>query len=171
MIGEERVILVDERDNARGTAEKLRAHSDGVLHRAFSVLVFNHRGELLLQRRAARKYHSGGLWSNTCCGHPRPGEATVAAARRRLHEEMGFACELTGLFGFRYRVELDGGMSEHEYDHVLIGRHDDDPRPDPREVDAWLWKPLPTVAQDARERPDRYTYWFRILLERLPAEL
>jgi len=166
---EERVILVDENDVERGSAEKLRAHAEGVLHRAFSVLVFNPRGEVLLQRRAAEKYHSGGLWSNTCCGHPRPGEETARAARRRLREEMGFECELTPLFGFRYRVELADGLSEHEYDHVFVGRYDGDPLPDPGEVEAWRWAGLDAVRRDVLHASERYTYWFRLLLERLPA--
>ena len=168
MTTQERVILVDENDVDRGSEEKLRAHADGSLHRAFSVLVFNARGELLLQRRAADKYHSGGLWSNTCCGHPRPGEETATAARRRLGEEMGFDCDLQWLFGFRYRVELPGSMSEHEYDHVFVGRHNGDPVPNPGEFDAWRWAPLDTIRRDMMQAPERYTYWFRLLLERLP---
>lgn len=168
---EERVILVDAMDVAYGTAEKLSAHVDGVLHRAFSVLVFNPRGDLLLQRRAMRKYHSGGLWSNTCCGHPRPGEDTTAAAQRRLYEEMGFGCKLTSLFGFHYHAELDRGMVEHEYDHVLIGRYDGDAQPNSSEVEAWRWAPLSAVMKGAAEQPELYTYWFRLLLARLPSRL
>lgn len=168
MSAEERVILVDEDDVERGSAEKLRAHADGALHRAFSVLVFNRRGEILLQRRAAGKYHSGGLWSNTCCGHPRPGEETARAARRRLREEMGFECELVRLFGFRYRVELAGGLSEHEYDHVFAGRYDGAPLPDPAEVDAWRWTSLDAIRREVAEASERYTHWFPLLLERLP---
>jgi len=170
MSEEERVILVDGNDVEQGSAEKLRAHAEGALHRAFSVFVFNHRGELLLQRRAVDKYHSGGLWSNTCCGHPRPGEETESAARRRLREEMGFECDLTRLFAFRYRLELDGGLSEHEYDHVFIGRYDGEPVPTPGEVDGWRWVPLDTVRREVKEGAERYTRWFPLLLERLPPD-
>jgi isopentenyl-diphosphate delta-isomerase len=142
---EERVILVDENDVERGTAEKLRAHAEGALHRAFSVIVFNRRGELLLQCRAGGKYHSAGLWTNTCCGHPRPGEDTLVAARRRLGEEMGIDCDLQPLFGLRYRADFANGLAENEYDHVFVGRYDGEPRPDPGEVQAWRWAPLDSL--------------------------
>src|SRR5918997_6014944 len=128
---EEEVILVDERDRVLGASGKLRAHREGALHRAFSVFVFDGEGRLLLQKRARGKYHSAGLWSNTACGHPRPGEATREAARRRLREEMGFDCGLREAFQFLYRAELGGALVEHEYDHVLIGAHEGDPSPDP----------------------------------------
>lgn len=163
----ERVILVDEHDRERGSATKAEAHRSGVLHRAFSVLVFNRRDEILLQQRALRKYHSGGLWSNTCCGHPRPGEDTGAAARRRLNEEMGFECELRRRFAFHYRVELARGLSEHEYDHVFVGTYDGDPRPDPDEVEAWRWVPMNAVHREVAEAAERYTHWFRLILARL----
>jgi len=135
----ERVVLVDERDREVGTAPKLAAHEDGALHRAFSVFVLNGHGELLLQRRADTKYHSAGLWTNTCCGHPRPGEPVAAAARRRLREEMGFDCEPAPAGTFVYRAEV-GGLVEHEYDHVFVGRHETDPLPDPAEVSEWRWQ-------------------------------
>lgn len=163
----ERVVLVDENDVERGSAEKLRAHADGALHRAFSVLVVNRRGELLLQRRAAEKYHSGGLWSNACCGHPRPGEDTARAARRRLREEMGFECDLTRLFGFRYRAALGNGLWENEYDHVFIGLHDADPRPDPGEVEGWRWEGPEALRREVAAAPERYTHWLPLVLERL----
>src|SRR5918997_6672888 len=117
----EQVILVDEADREVGTGSKLEAHREGALHRAFSVFVFDRRGRLLLQKRAAGKYHSGGLWSNTCCGHPRPGEATAEAARRRLREEMNFDCELRAAFEFLYRAQFTNKLIEHEYDHVFVG--------------------------------------------------
>lgn len=167
IVFEERVVLVDENDRPRGSAGKLEAHLSGELHRAVSVLVFNGRGEILLQRRAAEKYHSAGLWSNTCCGHPRPGERTIAAARRRLQEEMGIDCPLTRAFGFRYRAALAGGLSEHEYDHVFIGRYDGDPSPDPSEVGAWRWVGLDAVRRDIARAADRYTRWFPLVLDRL----
>ncbi|HEV2765300.1 MAG TPA: isopentenyl-diphosphate Delta-isomerase [Pyrinomonadaceae bacterium] len=157
----ERVILVDEQDRALGSAEKLSAHTEGRLHRAFSVFVFDRAGRVLLQRRARTKYHSGGLWSNTACGHPRPEETTADAARRRLGEEMGFRCELTEAFGFVYRAELDNGLVEYEYDHVLIGVFDGDPAPDPSEVEDWRRVSLAQLRRELRERPLEFTYWLR----------
>lgn len=156
----ERVILVDERDRAIGAAGKLWVHKRASLHRAFSIFVLNSRDELLLQRRAMSKYLSPGLWTNTCCGHPRPGEATEAAARRRLNEEMGLDCDLSYLFGFRYRAEVGDGLVEHEYDHVFIGKHDTDPRPDPSEVGDWRWQSLRTLREDLAMFPERFTRWF-----------
>lgn len=163
----ERVILVNEEDEEIGAAGKLEAHREGRLHRAFSIFVLNGRGELLLQRRARGKYHSGGLWTNTCCGHPRPGETTEAAAHRRLREEMGFDCPLRPVFHFVYEAELDDGLREHELDHVFVGRWEADPSPDPEEAEAWRWSGLDEVARDVEERPDEYTVWFRIALPRL----
>lgn len=166
-MGGERVVLVDENDVERGSVEKLRAHREALLHRAVSVLVFNRRGEMLLQRRADGKYHSGGLWSNTCCGHPRPGEATADAARRRLREEMGFDCPLVWDHAFRYRAPLGGGLTEHEFDHVFVGRSDGDPEPDPDEVQDWRWASFEALDRDAALSPHLYTRWFHILLKRL----
>ncbi|MBI4546205.1 MAG: isopentenyl-diphosphate Delta-isomerase [Gemmatimonadetes bacterium] len=168
---EERVVLVDENDLEVGTAGKLAAHREPPrLHRAFSVFVFNTAGELLLQRRAAAKYHSAGLWSNTCCGHPRPGEDTLAAAHRRLEQEMGFDCELRAAFRFTYRAELGQGVAEHEFDHVFLGRFDGKPAPDPLEADGWRWAAPEVLRQDVARRPEAYTVWFRIALERLCAQ-
>ncbi len=130
----ENVILVDSADNAPGTMEKMEAHRQGALHRAFSIFLFNSRGQLLLQQRAMEKYHSGGLWTNTCCGHPRPGEETLEAGKRRLIEETGIATELDALFSFVYRHEFANGLAEYEYDHVLIGFSDEAPQPDPEEI-------------------------------------
>ena len=161
---EERVVLVDEDDREVGTEEKQRAHLDGRLHRALSVFVLNGRGELLLQRRAAAKYHSGGLWTNTCCSHPRPGEPVADAARRRLREEMGVACELAPAFTFLYHAGVGGGLVEHEYDHVFAGRCDLDPEPDPAEADAWRWAELDAAAAAAAARPDAFTPWLRLIL-------
>ena len=163
----ERVILVDPFDTAIGTAEKMAAQREGALHRAFSVVVFDSCDRLLLQRRAPGKYHSGGLWSNTCCGHPRPGEATQAAATRRLHEEMGFACELERSHALRYRTEFAGGLIENEFDHVLVGRCDAEPRPDPSEVSAWRWVEAPALCDEMERCPERFTYWFRLGLEEI----
>ncbi len=164
---EERVILVNERDEVLGTAGKLQAHWQGRLHRALSVFVFDKGGRLLLQQRASDKYHSGGLWSNTCCSHPRPGDDTLAAAHRRLMEEMGFDCALRFAFLFRYQARLNGDMIEHEVDHVFVGRYDADPRPDPGEVVAWRWTAIPRLLEDLRSRPQLYTTWFPLALAEL----
>ena len=131
------VILVNEQDEEIGVCEKLKAHLDGTLHRAFSVFIFNDAGDLLLQQRHPGKYHSGGLWSNTCCSHPRPGEMVEDAAHRRLQEEMGMACDLHRLFGFIYHSQLGSNLYEHEYDHVFIGKHNGTPTPDSNEVASW----------------------------------
>ena len=161
----EQVILVDEQNREVGADEKLRAHQRGAPHRAFSVFVFDRRGRLLMQRRAAGKYHSAGLWSNTACGHPRPGETTGEAARRRLREEMGFDCELREAFEFIYRAELDGALVEHEYDHVFVGEYSGQPAPDPSEVEAWRWVSLGELRRDLRTEPARYTFWLKVAVE------
>ncbi|HEU4564038.1 MAG TPA: isopentenyl-diphosphate Delta-isomerase [Gemmatimonadaceae bacterium] len=166
---EEMVVLVDGEDSPLGTAGKLRAHRERLLHRAFSLFVFDARGQLLLQRRAAGKYHSAGLWSNACCGHPRPGESVEAAAARRLHEEMGLRCEVERVSAFTYIAALDGGLWEHEYDHVLVGRTDAEPRPDPREVGAWRRLPLDDLRREMRAAPERFTAWLAPALEELLA--
>ena len=150
---EEHVVLVDERDVAIGTQEKLRAHRDAALHRAVSVFVFDGSGAMLLQRRAAGKYHSGGLWSNAACGHPRPGETPADAPHRRLREEMGIDCPLAPAFTFTYRAELGAGLVEHEVDHVFVGRSGADPAPDPGEVDGWRWVALDAVRADLAAIP------------------
>ena len=166
---EDEVILVDEEDREVGTAPKLRAHREGWLHRAFSVFLFNSRGELLLQRRADDKYHSAGLWSNTCCSHPRPGEETDAAARRRLGEEMGLSAPLLPVFDFRYRAAFADGLWEHELDHVYIGRSDADPHPDPAEVAGWRWASVDAVVREMERDPEAFTVWFREPFEELVA--
>lgn len=158
----EHVILVNRDDQPVGTRPKQDAHVDGLLHRAFSIFVFDSEGRTLLQRRALGKYHSGGLWSNTCCSHPRPGESTIAAAQRRLFEEMGFNCPLETAFSFVYRADVGDGLVEHEYDHVFIGRFDGAPAPDPAEVADWRWIVPAELEREARMRPDRFTYWFHI---------
>jgi isopentenyl-diphosphate delta-isomerase len=158
----EEVVLVDERDEAVGRMEKLEAHRRGLLHRAFSVFVFHSDGRLLLQRRALTKYHSGGLWTNSCCGHPRPGEALVDAAARRLWEELRIDTALTERFRFTYRAELDHGLIEHELDHVLFGTHDHGADPDPEEADAVRYALPAEVDAELAAHPERYTAWFKL---------
>jgi len=155
------VVLVDDADTALGVLGKMAAHQTGALHRAFSVSVSDSEGRLLLQKRAAGKYHSGGLWTNTCCGHPRPGEEVGAASRRRLMEEMGFDCAVTPLFCTSYRADVSNGLVEHEFVHVFGGRFDGVPTPDPSEVEDWRWESAPAIAADVARRPERYTVWFR----------
>jgi isopentenyl-diphosphate Delta-isomerase len=157
----EEVILVDSRDLQIGIAEKSVAHRSGLLHRAFSVLIYDRAGRMLLQQRARSKYHSGGLWSNACCSHPRPGEDTEAAAHRRLLEEMGFDCRLQHVHSFKYRIEVDNGLLEHEYDHIFLGRCDASPKHDPDEVEAWRWFDPGELAHAPTLRPQDFTYWFR----------
>ena len=165
------VILVDEHDNPIGTAGKMEAHLSGKLHRAFSIFVFDSQGQLLLQQRAASKYHSGGLWSNTCCSHPRPGEGTEAAAHRRLKEEMGFDCALEDIHQFTYRASFANGLTEHEYDHVLVGTSDAEPVIDPAEVADWKRVDLRALKADMKTRSGEYTHWFRVSLDDILARL
>lgn len=159
------VTLVDRDDNVVGVEEKLRAHREGKLHRAFSVFVFDEQCRLLLQRRAPGKYHSAGLWSNTCCGHPRPGESAGSAASRRLVEEMGFSCALQDVFHVVYRAELDNSLVEHEVDRVFVGRYNGDLRPDPSEVDGTDWVTLPELRQRIAAEPHRFTRWLALLVD------
>lgn len=167
----ELVILVDEEDNQIGVEEKLEAHIASKLHRAFSIFCVNSNGELLLQRRARDKYHSGGLWTNTCCSHPRPGETLVQAVHRRLFEEMGFDCELREIFDFIYKVELERGLVEHEFDHVFIGIFDGEPKPDPAEVEEWNFVTVDELREDLVRNPEAYSFWFRKSLEKVLAYL
>ena len=160
----ERVILVDENDTPLGTMEKMEAHERGVLHRAFSVFIFNSSGEMLLQQRAFSKYHSGGLWTNTCCSHPREGETTIEAAHRRLQEEMGFDCEIEKAFDFIYKKELDKGLIEHEFDHVFTGGFEGGFRFNPNEVNAVVYKSVQEVLEEVAQTPENYTEWFKICL-------
>jgi len=162
---EEQIVLVNENDRAIGVGEKIHTHVIGALHRAFSVFIFNSTGQLLLQKRSSSKYHSRGLWSNTCCGHPRPGESIIEASRRRLTEEMGFDCAVKKVFEFIYHAKLDNGLCEHEYDHVLVGNFDESPTPNQEEVADWRWADLTTIKLDMHTHPDQYTYWFRISLD------
>ena len=161
----EQVVLVDGNDVELGLMPKLDAHKHGVLHRAFSVFIFNSAGEMLLQQRALDKYHSGGLWSNACCSHPRPGESNVDAAARRLYEEMGIKCTLTEAFSFVYRSELENGLIEHEFDHVFVGVSDDEPQPDPIEVGSWCYLKHEALSGMINDHPEQYTEWFKLCLK------
>lgn len=160
----ESVVLVDAYDNEVGTMEKMEAHEKGILHRAFSVFVFNSNDELLIHRRALEKYHSGGLWTNTCCSHPRPGEELSSAAHRRLVEEMGFDCELHHAFSFIYHAELDKGLAEHELDHVFVGVFNGEPNINKDEVCEWRYVGLTELSEEMQNHPEIFTEWFKIAL-------
>jgi len=162
----EEVILVDVNDTPLGLMDKMEAHEKGLLHRAFSVFVINSNNELLLQQRAFSKYHSGGLWTNTCCSHPRNGESNLEAAHRRLQEEMGFDCTLTKLLDFVYRAELDKGLTEHEFDHVFIGKWQGEPKINPLEVAAFKWMDVYKLEKDILDNPSNYTEWFKIIYQK-----
>ena len=162
---EEKVILVDEQDNPIGLMEKLEAHQKALLHRAFSVFILNDKGEIMLQQRAANKYHSPNLWTNTCCSHPRAGETNQQAGERRLQEEMGLQVPLQEVFSFIYKAPFDNGLTEHEYDHVLIGYSDVQPQINPEEVASWKWLSLEAIKEDILQAPAQYTAWFKIIFE------
>ncbi|OOQ56684.1 isopentenyl-diphosphate delta-isomerase [Mucilaginibacter pedocola] len=160
-------MLVDHDDQRIGVMEKMEAHLKGALHRAFSIFVFNSSGKLLLQQRALEKYHSGGLWTNSCCGHPRPGEDVLDAGKRRLMEETGLTCELEELFTFVYRHEFPNGLTEYEYDHVLIGFSDEAPRPDPAEIADHCYQDPEKLSVALKEQPELYTAWLQICYDRV----
>ncbi|HET8737441.1 MAG TPA: isopentenyl-diphosphate Delta-isomerase [Pricia sp.] len=163
---EEQVILVDQNDKSIGTMPKMEAHQKGVLHRAFSVFVMNEKGETLLQQRAADKYHSPLLWTNTCCSHQRVGESNIEAGKRRLQEEMGFFTELDELFSFIYKAPFHNGLTEHEFDHVMIGSYEGKPNINLAEVADWKWMKPEDVRTDIEEHPEKYTAWFKIIFEK-----
>jgi isopentenyl-diphosphate delta-isomerase len=160
----EHVILVDKQDNELGTMEKMEAHQKGLLHRAFSILIFNSKGEMLIQQRADSKYHSGGLWTNACCSHPRPGETIVEAGKRKLLQEMGFVCDLNFSHKFIYRVELENQLTEYEWDYVLIGNYDEAPTINPEEAQSWKYQSLDSIKADVYNNPDDFTTWFKLIL-------
>ena len=161
----EDVILVDKEDNQVGLMQKLEAHQKGLLHRAFSVFIFNSEYKLLLQKRAISKYHSGGLWTNTCCSHPREGEDIIDAANRRLSEEMGIKTSLRKVFEFTYRAELDNNLIENEFDHVLYGVYDHDPILNKEEAEDFKWVDMETLKSDISVNSDNYTVWFKIAFD------
>ena len=161
----EKVILVDKTDHQIGEMEKQEAHIKGLLHRAFSIFIFNSKGEVLLQQRAFHKYHSGGLWTNTCCSHPRNGETTIQAANRRLKEEMGMSCALNEEFSFIYKAKLDNDLYEHELDHVLFGTTDSLPLINKEEVADYKYSSFQDIQQEMKEYPEKYTAWFKICFD------
>ncbi len=162
---EEFVVLIDEQDNELGLMEKQQAHVAGLLHRAFSVFVFNPKGELLLQQRATDKYHSPGLWTNTCCSHPRENETYLEAAHRRLQEEMGFDCELEPKFHFIYKAQLGEKLFEYELDHVFTGQYDGEIKINKEEVGNFKWISLEELMANMDSNPEKYTIWFRIIFD------
>jgi len=168
---EELVILVDENDNQIGLMPKMEAHEKALLHRAFSVFIFNDKNELMLQQRALHKYHSPGLWTNTCCSHQRDGENNIEAGKRRLQEEMGFVTDLKESVSFIYKAPFDNGLTEYEYDHVLLGYYEDNPEINPEEVADWKWMPLEDVNLDVKNNPQNYTEWFKIIFEKFYSHL
>ena len=163
---EEMVILVDENDKQIGLMPKMEAHEKGLLHRAFSVFVFNDKKELMLQQRAAHKYHSPNLWTNTCCSHQREGEVSVDAGMRRLEEEMGFTVPLEESISFIYKAPFDNGLTEHELDHILLGTFNAEPAINPEEVAAWKWMSLDAIKADIKNSPEVYTEWFKIIFDK-----
>lgn len=163
----EQVILVDNNDLPTGLMEKIEAHEKGLLHRAFSIFIFNSKNELLLQQRAISKYHSGGLWTNTCCSHPRWGEGNLEAAKRRLKEEMGMECELSYGFHFTYKAEFLDGLIEHELDHVFFGLSDELPKINKDEVESYKYLDLEALKSSIEKKPEFYTPWLKICLERV----
>lgn len=167
----EYVILVDNQDNELGRMEKMEVHRRALLHRAISVFILNSKGEWLLQRRAFDKYHSNGLWTNTCCSHPYPEETGIEAARRRLMEEMGLQADLDEIFWFIYKEPLDNELTEHELDHVFVGITDDKPAINPNEVSDWKYIGYDALKADIERNPEKYTVWFKMIVERVNASI
>ena len=169
----EMIILVDNNDVEIGTIEKMEAHVKGMLHRAFSVFIFNSKGEMLLQRRALQKYHSGGLWTNACCSHPNVGETLEEAVHRRLIHEMGFDCEVKEIKTFLYHAKLDKDLEEHELDHIFVGYYDKDPIINKDEVEQWKWVSVEELNKELITNPEKFTYWFRVAMGEIltPAEM
>ena len=163
---EEQVVLVNENDEKIGLMPKQEAHIKGVLHRAFSVFIFNDKNELMLQQRALHKYHTPGLWANTCCSHQRDGETSLEAGKRRLMEEMGFSTELKETTSFIYKAPVQNGLTEHELDHIMVGSYEEDPVINPDEVASWKWMELEMVRDDIKNNPDIYTPWFKIIFDK-----
>ena len=163
----EEVILVNEQDEQVGTMEKMEAHRKAVLHRAFSVFIFHDKGEMLLQQRAVSKYHSGGLWTNACCSHPKPGEETIDAAQRRMKEELGFGATLSKAFDFTYKADFENGLTEYEFDHVFVGNYEGNIEPDPKEVKEYCFKSMEEIRETLQSHPQKYTVWFAIAFDKV----
>lgn len=163
----EQVILVNEQDEEIGTMEKLQAHEKAILHRAISVFIFNEKNEMLLQQRAIKKYHSGGLWTNACCSHPHPGEGTQTAATRRLKEELGFETPLHKVFDFTYKVSFANGLTEHEFDHVFVGKYNGAIHPNINEVQDYCFKSIEEIESSLQSHPHKYTAWFKLAFPRI----
>ncbi|HTC00175.1 MAG TPA: isopentenyl-diphosphate Delta-isomerase [Ferruginibacter sp.] len=163
------VILVNEKDEAIGTMEKMEAHEKALLHRAFSIFIFNKKGEMLLQKRADKKYHSAGLWTNACCSHPQPDEDILQSATKRLQEEMGFETMITKAFDFIYKASFDNGLTEHEFDHVFIGSYDGDIQPNADEVSDYCFKSMEDLKESIDANSKNYTEWFKIAFPKLEA--
>lgn len=161
------VILVDERDEQIGSMEKMEVHKKALLHRAFSVFIFNNKGEMLLHKRADKKYHSGGLWTNACCSHPKPGEETLDAAKERLVMEMGIVTPLRKAFDFIYKAPFDNGLTEHEFDHVLVGNYEGEINPNPDEVSDYCFKTIEEINNSIQSQPQKYTEWFKIAFPKM----
>ncbi len=166
MMKEEYVILVDTNDAKVGLMPKLEAHEKALLHRAFSVFIMNSKGQTMLQQRAADKYHSPLLWTNTCCSHQRDGESNIEAGKRRLQEERGFVAELQELCSFIYKAPFDNGLTEHEFDHVMIGQFEGSPKINPEEVADWKWMYPSDIKKDIENNPESYTAWFKIIFDK-----
>ena len=163
----EHIILVNEQDKEIGTMEKMQAHEKAVLHRAVSVFIFNEKNEMLLQQRAMKKYHSGGLWTNACCSHPRPGEETQTAAMRRLKEELGFETPLHKVFDFTYKTSFDNGLTEHEFDHVFVGKYNEIIYPNRNEVQDYCFKSIHEIESSLQTHSHKYTVWFKLAFPRI----
>lgn len=162
----EEVVLVNERDEVLGAMEKLKAHQEGLLHRAFSVVIFNDKNQMLIHQRAESKYHCGGLWTNACCSHPRLNEPVEGAVIRRLQEEMGFTCSVEKVDEFIYRAEFENGLIEHEYDHIFVGKFNEAPNPNPSEVQNWKYIDVAELKKDITVNPSKYTFWFKEIIEK-----
>ena len=168
---QENVVLVDTNNNKLGLMPKMEAHIKGILHRAFSVIIFNNNGDIMLQKRARTKYHTPGLWSNTCCSHQRDNEDNITAGKRRLYEEMGFTTQLQNFDSFIYKVSFSNGLIEHEFDHILTGVYNGIPNLNKKEVDEWKWVSIDYLYHDINNNPDNYTAWFKIIINKYSESL
>lgn len=162
-----KVVLINERDTTVGEMDKMEAHQKGILHRAFSIFLFNSNNEMLIQQRASEKYHGADLWTNACCSHPQLNEDVMESAQKRLVFEMGIRCEIKNAFSFLYKASVENDLIEHEFDHVFIGYTDTDPIPNPQEVQSFKWLDMTVLSKDIHENPEKYTYWFKMASPRI----